>query len=53
MPIEIRELIIKATVENEGNNALPGQDSEQNSSEASLTEIAEKVFAIIKEKMER
>lgn len=53
MPIEIRELIIKATIDNEGANNQTSQHSADGGNEASLNEIAERVFAIIKEKSER
>lgn len=54
MPIEIRELIIKATVNNEdpGGSNLSGDDS-SGSSEANINEIVNRVFEILKEKSER
>lgn len=52
MPLEIRELIIKATVD----NSSPSSDQSHESgstSEATINEVAEKVLQIIKEKSER
>ncbi|WP_157766230.1 MULTISPECIES: DUF5908 family protein [Aquimarina] len=54
MPIEIRELIIKTTVNNttsttgSANNAAGGGIEE-----SQINEIADKIFEIIKEKSER
>jgi len=53
MPLEIRELIIKATVDNSGSNAQSGTTGTEGTSETNLNEVAEKVFEIIKEKSER
>lgn len=59
MPIEIRELVIKATVDqSQGSNtsqAAPGKGSQSNNSagEDIISECVEKVLAIIKEKNER
>ncbi len=50
MPIEIRELVIKATVENK--NIQAGNDASGNS-EAIINEIVEKVFRIIEQRSER
>lgn len=59
MPIEIRELVIKATVDGAqapgaGTNA-PGKDVSSNSSpgEELIQECVNKVLAILKEKNER
>ena len=53
MPLEIRELIIKATVDNQGTGpSVHGGEGEE-TSEATLNEVAARVLAIIKEKMER
>ena len=54
MPLEIRELIIRATVSGQGGSASAGGSSaEAPESEALLNEIAEKVFEIIRNKQER
>ncbi len=52
MPLEIRELIIKATVDKNGDTA-PSVGGEQGSGDDKINEIAERVFEIIKEKSER
>ena len=59
MPIEIRELVIKATVDQSqgastSTNA-PGKGSQSNSSpgEDMIKECVEKVLAVLKEKNER
>jgi hypothetical protein len=52
MPIEIRELIIKATVSGEkSNTSANGVGGKR--SESSINEIVDKVLEIIKEKNER
>ena len=52
MPLEIRELIIKATVSNDG--ASPNQNGGQEASgNISIDEIVEKVIEIINKKNER
>ncbi len=52
MPLEIRELIIKAKVE--GNNgASGGNTGEQASGELKMNEVAERIFEILREKSER
>lgn len=57
MPIEIRELVIKATVDqSQGNGAsAPGKGSPSNLSpgEDLIKECVEKVLAILEEKNER
>jgi hypothetical protein len=55
MPLEIRELVIKATVDQEGGNAQGGTANGSNSDtkEAEVNLIVEKVLAILKEKSER
>ena len=53
MPIEIRELIIKTTVNNNRNDSSGSGSIGGNSKEANIDEIVEKVFEIIKEKTER
>jgi hypothetical protein len=57
MPLEIRELIIKATVGDEaatGTNAAPASNTNaSNSQEMDINLIVEKVMEIIQEKMER
>jgi hypothetical protein len=59
MPIEIRELVIKATVDQShgatGGASAPGKGSQSNSSPAEelIKECVEKVLAILKEKNER
>ncbi len=53
MPLEIRELIIKATVDNQnsGSSVAGGEGEEVN--EKTMNEVAARVLAIIKEKKER
>lgn len=58
MPIEIRQLVIKATVDQSqgtGAAAAPGKGAQSNSSpgEDLIKECVEKVLAILKEKNER
>lgn len=58
MPIEIRELVIKATVDQSqsaGASAASGKGSQSNSSpgEDVIKECVDKVLAILKEKNER
>jgi hypothetical protein len=60
MPIEIRELVIKATVDQSqgpgtAGSIAPGKGSQSNSSpgEDMIKECVEKVLAILKEKNER
>ncbi|WP_226294320.1 DUF5908 family protein [Aquimarina algicola] len=55
MPLEIRELIIKTTVNNTGNSNAGGAGGAQGgkAKEANINEIAERVFEILKEKSER
>ncbi len=52
MPIEIRELIIKTTVNNNSDSPSAGNRSGGNAA-SNIDEIVEKVFEIIKEKSER
>ena len=54
MPIAIRELIIKATVNNKNSeNSSTGTSSSSSGSEANINEIVNRVFEILKEKSER
>ncbi len=53
MPIEIRELIIKTTVNNNDGNVSSERGTSGNKKESNIDEIVEKVFEIIKEKSER
>ena len=57
MPIEVRELVIKATVTEEpGSGAAPGGTSSNNSvtdKEEIINTCVEKILDILKEKMER
>ncbi|WP_157998158.1 DUF5908 family protein [Aquimarina agarivorans] len=53
MPIEIRELIIKATLENGGASASPSISNGAELSQIQLNEIASKIFEIIEQKLER
>ncbi len=52
MPLEIRELIIKAKV-NENSNSSSGSGDAQASVKLKMNEVAEKVFEILKDKSER
>lgn len=52
MPLEIRELVIKTTV-NKANNKAAGSSETGKAKEFSINEIVEKVFEILKEKSER
>lgn len=52
MPLEIRELVIKATVGGEKSKASTPSDA-TNGNEFSINEIVDKVLEIIKEKNER
>ena len=51
--MEIRELIIKATVDNGGGSPSGTPNESEASNEAMINEVAEKVFEILKEKSER
>lgn len=57
MPIEVRELIIKATVAQEategGASAMDGSNNEVTPGEEMINNCVEKVLEILKEKMER
>lgn len=60
MPIEIRELVIKATVTPSGGsqasgsaNASSGDDNNVSSQEEIISVCVEKIMAILKEKHER
>lgn len=53
MPLEIRELVIKATVEDKNVHASANGGSEDKNDESTINEIVEKVLEIIKEKNER
>ena len=50
MPLEIRELVIKATVSNNASNV---STTGQASGETNINEIVDRVLEIIKEKSER
>lgn len=52
MPLEIRELIIKATVSG-GKGSANGSDQQQVSGDLNVDEIVAKVMQIIKDKTER
>lgn len=53
MPIEIRELVIKATVGPEGQGGGGGKATNAGSSEEIIKACVEKVMEILKEKNER
>ncbi len=53
MPIEIRELVIKASVGKVETSAAANKKSDAASKEAMISEITEQVLSIIKEKSER
>ena len=54
MPIEIRELIIRATVNNKNSGSSDaGAGSSSTGSEAVINEVVNRVFEILKEKSER
>ena len=53
MPLEIRELIIKATVSNKNSSLASQGGTPGKIGEAGINEIVDKVFEIIKEKLER
>ncbi|MEZ5039250.1 MAG: DUF5908 family protein [Saprospiraceae bacterium] len=54
MPIEIRELVIKATVsDSTSNNTGNANGSQMDAKEADVNLIVEKVLEIIKQKAER
>ncbi|MCD2257717.1 DUF5908 family protein [Psychroserpens luteolus] len=54
MPLEIRELVIKASVGDEKSSSSSNSDaSGSTSDESTINEIVEKVLSIIKEKSER
>lgn len=52
MPLEIRELVIKTTI-NDGGNQSGGGSMTGKSRESSINEIVERIFEILKEKSER
>ncbi len=52
MPIEIRELVIKTTVNNNSEDPATSNDQGGNS-EAMVNEIVDRVFRIIQQKSER
>jgi hypothetical protein len=52
MPLEIRELIIKATVDDKNKTVINSNDAEEGS-ETNINEIVGKVLDIIKQKSER
>ncbi|MDT0687003.1 DUF5908 family protein [Autumnicola psychrophila] len=51
MPIEIRELVIKASVDNK--NIQSGGNAAAGNSEAIINEVLERVFRIMEQKSER
>lgn len=53
MPLEIRELVIKATVGDASGQPAEVNNSGDGANEAVLNEVVEKVLAILKEKSER
>ncbi len=53
MPLEIRELVIKASVGGEGSASAGSNASANKGGESSINEIVDKVLEIIKEKNER
>ena len=53
MPVEIRELVIKAKIGNEGSSTSGSDSDGSENSEKSINLIVEKVLAILKEKSER
>ena len=53
MPLEIRELLIKATVNNGAGTPTGGNSTGGNTNEIMLNEVVGKVLEIIKEKAER
>lgn len=57
MPIEIRELIIKATITQEGGqggtSSMTGTNNEMTLNEEIINSCVEKILEILKEKMER
>ncbi len=53
MTIEIRELIIKTTVNQKKSGSVDNSSAGGNNKESDIDKIVEKVFEIIKEKSER
>jgi len=53
MPLEIRELVIKASVGGENSASAGSNPSASKGGESSINEIVDKVLEIIKEKNER
>ncbi len=53
MPLEIRELIIKATVDNGAASTSGSNNESEASNDHMINEIAEKVLEILREKSER
>ncbi|MBU2950211.1 hypothetical protein KO493_05845 [Tamlana agarivorans] len=53
MPLEIRELVIKASVGDEKSSSSSNSAAGSTSDESTINEIVEKVLSIIKEKSER
>lgn len=53
MPVEIRELVIKAKIGNEGSNTSGSDSGDGENSQIFMNLIVEKVLAILKEKSER
>lgn len=52
MPIEIRELVIKTTVNNSAMDSA-GNNGQEGNSEAMINEVVDRVFKIIQQKSER
>ncbi|MDJ0646694.1 MAG: DUF5908 family protein [Flavobacteriaceae bacterium] len=53
MPVEIRELVIKAKIGNEESSGTASSGNGNEKQEVAINEIVEKVLQIIKEKLER
>lgn len=53
MPLEIRELIIKTTVDSNASNSSGTNNQMGNNEEAKFNEIVERILEIIKQKSER
>ena len=53
MPIEIRELIVKATVRDRASERQPGSQEQRANKEEIISECVEQVLEILKRKKER
>ena len=53
MPIEIRELVIRATVRDASDSAGPGADTSGDERDALVAECIEQVMEILREEKER